>query len=127
MKGRIGEPESRETSETGKGRIDEPELKTFRRFTDSSFATTHRFSGGFTLIELLIVITIIGMMFSVSVPMTYSIYQRYQASLKAEKVLTFVSSMRLEAFLHSGEKFIESKEGRMLVNGTDPGGFEDLF
>src|SRR5208282_6432742 len=82
---------------------------------------------GFTLIELLIVITIIGMMFSVSVPMTYSIYQRYQASLKAEKVLTFVSSMRLEAFLHSGEKFIESKEGRMLVNGTDPGGFEDLF
>ncbi len=55
---------------------------------------------GFTLIELLIVITIIGMMFSVSVPISYSIYQRYQASLKAERVLTLVSSMRMEAFLH---------------------------
>ncbi len=82
---------------------------------------------GFTLIELLIVITIIGMMFSVSVPISYSMYQRYQSSLKAEKVLTLVSSMRLEAFLHSKDQLIESKEGRMLVNGTDPGGFENLF
>jgi len=82
---------------------------------------------GFTLIELLIVITIIGMMYSVSVPISYSIYQRYQTSLKAEKVLTLVSSMRVEAFLYGRDKIIESKEGRMLINGTDSGGFEDLF
>jgi prepilin-type N-terminal cleavage/methylation domain-containing protein len=82
---------------------------------------------GFTLIELLIVVTIIGMMFSVSLPISYSIYQRYQSSLKAEKVLTLVSSMRMEAFLYGRDKLIESKDGRMLVNGTDSGGFEDLF
>ncbi|MGO9016284.1 MAG: Tfp pilus assembly protein FimT/FimU [Dissulfurispiraceae bacterium] len=82
---------------------------------------------GFTLIELLMVITIIGMMFSVSVPISYSIYQRYQASLKAEKVLTFVSSLKLEAFLYGRDRLIESKEGRMLIDGTDPGGFNDMF
>src|SRR5208282_1681277 len=82
---------------------------------------------GFTLIELLIVITIIGMMFSVSVRISYSMYQRYQASLSAEKVLTFVSSMRMDAFLHGRDKLIQSKDGRMLVNGYDPGGFNDIF
>ncbi|MGD0281193.1 MAG: prepilin-type N-terminal cleavage/methylation domain-containing protein [Dissulfurispiraceae bacterium] len=92
-----------------------------------TLSPSHLRSSGFTLIELLIVITIIGMMFSVSVPISYSIYQRYQASLKAEKVLTLVSSMRLDAFLHGRDQLIESKEGRMLVNGIDSGGFEDLF
>ena len=82
---------------------------------------------GFTLIELLIVITIIGMMFSVSVPISFSMYQRYQSSLKAEKVLTLVSSMKMDAFLYGREKLIESKDGKMLVNGVDPGGFENIF
>ncbi|MBF0557307.1 MAG: prepilin-type N-terminal cleavage/methylation domain-containing protein [Nitrospirae bacterium] len=82
---------------------------------------------GFTLIELLIVITIIGMMFSVSVPISYSMYQRYQASLRAEKVLTLVSSMRMEAFLYSRDKLIEAKDGRMLVDGADSGGLKDVF
>ena len=82
---------------------------------------------GFTLIELLIVITIIGMMFSVSVPISYSMYQRYQASLKAEKVLTLVSSVRMEAFLYSRDKLIESKEGRMFIDGADSGGLKDIF
>ncbi len=84
-------------------------------------------ANGFTLIELLIVITIIGMMFSVSIPITYSMYQRYQASLKAEKVLTFVSSMKMDAFLYSRDKLIESKEGRMLVDGADSSGLQDIF
>ncbi len=92
-----------------------------------NFSPSHLRSSGFTLIELLLVVTIIGMMYSMSVPITYSIYQRYQASLEAEKVLTLVSSMRMEAFLYSRDKHIESKEGRLLVNGTDPGGFKDLF
>jgi prepilin-type N-terminal cleavage/methylation domain-containing protein len=82
---------------------------------------------GFTLIELLLVVTIIGMMFSVSLPISYSMYQRYQASLKAEKVLTLVSSMRIEAFLYGREKLIESKDGKMLIDGADPGGFNDIF
>jgi prepilin-type N-terminal cleavage/methylation domain-containing protein len=82
---------------------------------------------GFTLIELLIVIAIIGMMFSVSLPVSYSVYQRYQSSLKAEKVLTLVSSMRLEAFLYGRDKLIESKDGVMLVDGADSGGFKDMF
>jgi len=82
---------------------------------------------GFTLIEILLVVTIIGMMFSVSIPISYSMYQRYQASLKAEKVLTLVYSMRLEAFLYGREKLIESKDGRILIDGADPGGFENIF
>lgn len=82
---------------------------------------------GFTLIELLIVITIIGMMFSVSLPISYSMYQRYQASLEAEKVLTFVSSLRMDAFLHSRDEVVESRDGRMLIDGNDSGGFKDIF
>jgi len=90
--------------------------------------STHRFSvSGFTLIELLIVITIIGMMFAVSLPVSYSMYQRYQASLKAEKVLTFVSAMRMEAFLYGQERLIQADDGKMLVNGNNAGDFKDIF
>jgi prepilin-type N-terminal cleavage/methylation domain-containing protein len=84
-------------------------------------------SKGFTLIELLIVITIIGMMFAVSLPVSYSMYQRYQDSLKAEKVLTLVAAMRMEAFLYGQERLIESKDGKMLVNGADEDDFKDIF
>ncbi len=82
---------------------------------------------GFTLIELLIVVTIIGMMFSVSIPVSWSMYQRYQASLKAEKILTLVSSMRMEAFLYGQERLIKSQDGKMSINGVDVDDFKDLF
>ena len=96
-----------------------------RRFTASPLRYSS--ASGFTLIELLIVITIIGMMFSVSLPVTYSMYQRYQASLKAERVLTLVSSMRMDAFLYGRERLIESRDGSLLIDGNDSGGFKDVF
>lgn len=82
---------------------------------------------GFTLIELLLVITLIGMLFAVSLPVSYSMYQRYQASLKAEKVLTLVSSLRMESFLYGQERLIQARDGRILVNGSEVDGFGDLF
>jgi prepilin-type N-terminal cleavage/methylation domain-containing protein len=82
---------------------------------------------GFTLIELLIVITIIGMMFSVSLPVSWSMYQRYQASLKAEKILTLVSSLRMEAFLYGKERLIQSQDGKLFVDGADVDDFKDIF
>ena len=39
-----------------------------------------RRENGFTLIELLLVISIIGIMLSVSVPMSFSMYDNYKAS-----------------------------------------------
>ncbi len=82
---------------------------------------------GFTLIELLIVITIIGMMFSVSLPVSWSMYQRYQSSLKAEKILTLVSTLRMDAFLYGRERLIQSHDGKLVVDGADVDDFNDIF
>ncbi len=72
---------------------------------------------GFTLIELLIVITLLAMLFSMVVPASYSMYERYDASMKAEKILTYLSSLRYEAFLYGEEKTVTSKDGKLYVNG----------
>jgi prepilin-type N-terminal cleavage/methylation domain-containing protein len=85
------------------------------------------FNKGFTLIELLIVITIIGMMFSVALPISYSMYERYQSSLEAEKILALVSSLRLEAFLHGQERLLEAKDGKLFVNGSEAGEYKGIF
>lgn len=82
---------------------------------------------GFTLIELLIVIAVVGILVSVSLPVSYSMYQKYQASLRAEEVWVFLSSLRREAFLYSEEKCIYSKEGRLLVNDSEMVKFKDMF
>ncbi len=82
---------------------------------------------GFTLIEILLVISIIGLMFSVSLPVSYSMYQRYQSSLKAEEVLILLSTIRRESFLYSEEKYIYSREGRMLINENEERDLRDIF
>ena len=74
---------------------------------------------GFTLIEILLVISIIGLMFSVTLPMSYNMYNSYKASLKAEEVLIFVSTLKRESFLYSEAKILSSKEGVMTVNGKE--------
>lgn len=84
-------------------------------------------SDGFTLIELLLVVTVIGILMSVSIPVSYSMYERYQASLKAEKVLTLVSSVRLESFLYSEEKTITSTNGRIVINDKITDAPDDIF
>jgi general secretion pathway protein H len=74
---------------------------------------------GFTLIEILIVISIIGLMLSVGLPISYDMYRSYKASLKAEKVMIFVSSLKRESFLYSEAKVLSSKDGVMIVNGKE--------
>lgn len=74
---------------------------------------------GFTLIEILIVVSIIGLMFSVALPISYSMYGSYKASLKVEKVMVFISSLKRESFLYSEAKVLSSKDGVMIVNGKE--------
>ena len=74
---------------------------------------------GFTLIEILIVVSIIGLMLSVSLPISYSMYRSYKASLKAEEVMVFISSLKRESFLYSEAKVLSSKDGVMIVNGKE--------
>ena len=74
---------------------------------------------GFTLIEIILVITIIGLLFSVTLPISYSMYNSYKASLKAEEVMIFVSTLKRESFLYSEAKILSSKEGVMTVNGKE--------
>jgi prepilin-type N-terminal cleavage/methylation domain-containing protein len=76
-------------------------------------------SKGFTLIEIIIVVSIIGLMLSVSLPISYSMYMSYKASLKAEEVMVFISSLKRESFLYSEAKVLSSKDGVMIVNGKE--------
>lgn len=74
---------------------------------------------GFTLIEMLVVVSIIGLLLSVSLPISYDLYQSYKAFLKAEEVMILVSSLKRESFLYSEAKVLSSKEGVMIVNGKE--------
>ena len=79
---------------------------------------------GFTLIELLIVLAIIGIMLSVSLPFSAGLYNNYKASMKAEEVLIFVSKMRRESFLYSEAKVLSSANNMLTIDGT-ANAFED--
>lgn len=72
---------------------------------------------GFTLIEILLVISIIGIMFSVSLPISYNMYNSYKASIKAQEIMVFVSGLRLESFLYSEGKILSSVNDVITVNG----------
>ncbi len=75
-----------------------------------------RHPNGFTFIELIMVVTMVGVLLSVTVPISYSMYERYQASLEAERILTILSTARLEAFLYGEEKVVSSSEGKVIIN-----------
>jgi prepilin-type N-terminal cleavage/methylation domain-containing protein len=72
---------------------------------------------GFTLVEILIVIAIIGLIFSVTLPISYELYETYKNSLKAQEVMLYIASLKREGFLYSEEKEISSSEGALIVNG----------
>ena len=74
---------------------------------------------GFTLIEILLVISLIGLIFSVSLPVSYSMYNSYKASLKAEEVMIFIASLKRESFLYSEGKLLSSKDGMLTVNSEE--------
>jgi len=74
---------------------------------------------GFTLIELLIVVSIIGIMLSVSLPISFSMYENYKASLKAQEVMLFISGLRRDSFLYSEGKMLSSKNDMITVDGKE--------
>jgi prepilin-type N-terminal cleavage/methylation domain-containing protein len=82
---------------------------------------------GFTLIELLVVVSLIGLLISVSVPVSYNMYLSYQASLKAEEVFVYVSQVRRESFLYGDEVVLSSQEGLIRSNDGEPAKFPDVF
>jgi prepilin-type N-terminal cleavage/methylation domain-containing protein len=88
--------------------------------------THYWFSKGFTLIELTIVVAIIGLMLSVALPVSYNMYLSYQNSLEAQKVLTVISALRREAFLYSEERFVDAKDGLLVVNGKPSEAFRGM-
>jgi prepilin-type N-terminal cleavage/methylation domain-containing protein len=84
-------------------------------------------SKGFTLIELLLVVTIVGALMSVTIPVSYSMYERYKASASAEKALLLISKIRLESFLYGQENIIVSDRGKLMVNDKPADMPEDMF
>lgn len=72
---------------------------------------------GFTLIELLIVVSIIGVMMTVSLPISINMYYRYKASLRAQEVMVAISDLRRESFLYSENKTLSSANDMMTING----------
>jgi prepilin-type N-terminal cleavage/methylation domain-containing protein len=81
---------------------------------------------GFTLIELTIVVAIIGLMLSVSVPVSYNMYLSYQNSLEAQKVLTVISAVRRESFLYSDERSVDAQNGLLMVDGKPLDTFRNI-
>ena len=82
---------------------------------------------GFTLIELLVVVSLIGLLMSVTVPVSYNMYRSYQASLKAEEVFVYVATVRRESFLYGDEVVLSSQEGLIRSNDGEPVKFSDVF
>jgi len=74
---------------------------------------------GFTFIELLIVVSIIGIMLSVSIPISFGMYTSYKASLKAQEVMVFISGLRRDAFLYSERKLLSSKDDVITVDDEE--------
>jgi prepilin-type N-terminal cleavage/methylation domain-containing protein len=72
---------------------------------------------GFTVVELLIVIILMGMILTVTLPVSYGMYATYNASLRAQEVMAYVSGLRRDAFLYSERKVLSSQDGNMTVDG----------
>jgi prepilin-type N-terminal cleavage/methylation domain-containing protein len=72
---------------------------------------------GFTLIEILTVVAIMGVMMAVSIPMSFSMYGSYKASIKAQEVMAFISSLRRDSFLYSEGKVLSTDNDAITVDG----------
>jgi general secretion pathway protein H len=74
---------------------------------------------GFTLIEILIALSLISLLFSVSLPISFGLYRSYKASLKAETIMLFISQLRRESFLYSESSILSSLNDQLIINGTE--------
>jgi len=80
---------------------------------------------GFTIIELLIVVSIIGLMMTVTLPVSFDMYARYKASLKAQELMVVISDLRRESFLYSENTVLSANNNVLNVNGRNRG-FDDI-
>lgn len=81
---------------------------------------------GFTLVEILIVVAILGLLFSVTIPVSYELYENYKNSLKVQDFMLYISSLKRESFLYSEPIEISSSEGAIVINGEKKI-FDDLY
>ncbi len=72
---------------------------------------------GFSLVELLIVVSIIGLMMTVVLPVSSDMYYRYKASLKAQELMVVISDLRQESFLYSRNHILSSVSDKMTIDG----------
>ena len=73
-------------------------------------------SQGFTLLELLMVVSLVILLLAITLPVSYSMVQGYQASLQAEEMLLMLSRLKRESFLYSKVQEITMQEGTFLLN-----------
>ena len=68
---------------------------------------------------MLLVVAIIGIMLSVSLPISFSMYESYKASIKAQEVMVFISGIRRDSFLYSEGKILSSRSDVITVDGKE--------
>ncbi|KJR40403.1 prepilin-type [Candidatus Magnetoovum chiemensis] len=71
---------------------------------------------GFTIIELLIVLVLTAAILSITMPVSINIYNRYKASLEAEKVLVIFAKTQRLAFLYGQSRSMTAKNGIIYIN-----------
>lgn len=74
---------------------------------------------GFTLLELVTVTVLVALMLSVALPVSYDMFSRYKAALRAQEVMLYVSGLHQESFLYSEEHLLDSRNSTLMVNGKD--------
>ncbi|MFN3406866.1 MAG: Tfp pilus assembly protein FimT/FimU [Caldimicrobium sp.] len=74
---------------------------------------------GFTLIELLIVILMIGMVYSLILPYSQSLLEKYQALRKAEEVKAYFLKKRAEAFLYGDKIELINRDGKIVASNNE--------
>lgn len=75
---------------------------------------------GFTLLEIIVVISIIGLVFSVILPVSYDYYVGIRDSIKVYKLAFDISKLRRESFLYSKPHRFKLKDRKIFLN-------EELF
>ena len=63
-------------------------------------------------------------MLAVSLPVSFAMYSRYKASLKAQEIMVYISDLRRDSFLYSENKIMTSVNDAIMINENSRA-FED--